>query len=142
MTVEAFEAALIASPAPLGTWCSEMSLTEWSAFADAAEYAAEMLVETLPKGCDVTVCFRDDLTVRYVGDCDGPQGATFHGFLFNVPDRVEAITWVEDDGAHISARWRGDRAVFQEVALQLRLFAGAWLKRGRVDDAQGEAGAR
>ena len=129
MNIKTFEAALIAVPVPLGGWRHDHSPTEGMAFAEVAGGAADMEngQSILPENCDVAATFRNDLTIRYLGICSCDQGCAFYGFLFNVPGRLEVIVWVEDDSIRFSVCWRGDRAVFQEVAYQLRMFAGTWL---------------
>ncbi len=129
MKVETFEAAHVAVPAPLGAWRHDCAKAEWLAFADAAHEAGdwENGLSILPEGKDVAVTFRGDLFVRYIGGAEGPQGCWYYGFLFTVPEMLEVMAWIEDDGIHARVLWRGDQATFERAALEMKLRAGAWL---------------
>lgn len=127
--IELFEAAWTMEPEPLGPWRHAYKQDEWMAFAEAADEAAshDNGMTLLPLGRDVPARFREDLLIRFLGANTGPQGCCYYGFLFTVPGKLEVMAWIEDDSIRSRVRWRGDKASFERLALDLTLFGGDWL---------------
>ena len=130
LTIAECEAAIAAANPHLGAWSWSFG-AEADAYVETANEAADMTDgrDLFPVGKDVSVRFRDDLTIRYLGERADHMGCGYYGFLFSVPGRLEVVTWIEDAKVLVRLNWRGERAVLQEVALALRMFQGVWLAR-------------
>ena len=96
---------------------------EASAYLDAMDEALD-----LPHGetllIDAKVSFRSDVAVDYLGKGCGLEGTVCHVFSFRLGDQLEVLTWSEVAGGLNYLVYRGDRALFERLALELRLFGG------------------
>ncbi|MCR5878806.1 hypothetical protein [Phenylobacterium sp. J367] len=97
--IDLFEAAWAAVPAPLGAWRHDYKDEEWMAFANAVDDAVdhENGESLLLLDQDVSVSFREDVLIRFLGVNIGPQGCAYYGFLFTVPSKLEVMAWIEED---------------------------------------------
>jgi len=123
MNANTFEASLVAVPAPLGPWeaCLNNDISE--AFEKAAQALGDMPDGmVLAEGLDVCSRFRGDLTIRYVGACEGRRGESCDGYLFNVSNKLEVIAWVADDDSFSRVRWRGDEAILSRLTIDILMF--------------------
>ncbi|WP_066684204.1 hypothetical protein [Caulobacter sp. CCH9-E1] len=104
-------------------WCRHHSTAEFASYVGAVEEALD-----LPNGTSrlpgSSVSFRGELTVDYLGECDGPQGSICHALSLRLGDDLEVITCVEADGAYGRLAYRGHCDAFQQIAAELRVFRG------------------
>jgi hypothetical protein len=117
---------LPAAPA-LRDWRCNYSQAAWEAWTTAAIEARNLPDDQACSVNDVTVGFRDDLTIRYVREChtdDEDGGCFFLGFLFTVRERLEVVAWIEDDQIHAWMVYRGDPELVEEIGFQAKVFEG------------------
>ena len=123
-----FQTILASIHGALGTWRCDPTTAEWNAFFAAAQEAME--VEDGPVVIEnANVSFRElpDLTVSLtLGGFDEPDDQFWfsYGFLFSLAGRLQVVVGVEEDRLAGHVVYRGDRAAFEEVALQLKMFKG------------------
>jgi hypothetical protein len=104
-------------------WCRHHSTAEFTCYLGAIEEAFDLTngVGRLPGS---SVSFREDLTVDYLGECDGPQGSVCNAVSLMLGDDLEVIACLEDDGSHGRLAYRGNCDAFQQIAAELHVFRG------------------
>ena len=118
-------------------WCHHCSKIESTAYLRAMDEALD-----LPDGeallIDAKVSFRNDVAIDYLGEGCGLEGTSCHVLSFRLGDQLEVITWSEITGFLSYLAYRGDRALFERLALELRLFGGecfSHLRSGPTEQA-------
>jgi hypothetical protein len=119
---------------PASVWEGNYTQSEYWAYRRALDEALD-----LDNGkiilIDANLSFRSDIKVEYLGRCERDDGTEYFTLSFRDGVGFEAIIALETDLTRSYFAFCGDRAIFQRLALELRLFQGSCFAHLRDDQA-------